>query len=729
MKVFSDPDLARRVGLGLAVVSVAAVVTGTAFFIAAGGRFTDSWMPHNLVGSLALAVAFVAMVRRQPHNGAVWTLGWAMVFQAVGQVLNTGVAEFGRAQVLGTADVGAEVLATYGQLPTWLAWMSAAPSVLWIPGVVPLVTLALLLFPDGRLPSRRWRPAFVLAVVAVAWFAIAMGMGTRPRPDLVVGEMRETSAQGAALGLGAVLMFSAVLASVASLVARYRRASGVERRQIRWIAAGGGLFGLSLCVWVTAVVDPELAQRLFWVSSLVAFPALLCAYAVAILRYRLYDIDVVISRSLVVTVLAGFIAATYVAVVVGVGRIVGAGDEPSLGLQVIATAIVAVAFQPLRQRVRRWADSLVYGHRATPYEVLAQFSRQAANTVDEEGLERIADVLAAGTGARPAIVWLRVGDRIRPAAVSDRSEPPPPVVLPSDGLPELDASLVVPVRHEGELLGAITLAQPRDEPVTRTHEELAGRLANGLALVLRNARLTAELREHLHALEASRQRIVHAQDDTRRKLERELRDGAQRQIVKLKGLLALARRKAGEAAAAKTAALIEQLESEADAAVATLRELAAGIYPPALEAEGLGPALAAQASRGPLPVTSHSRGLGRYDREVETAVYFCVLEALQNAAKYAQPSSAHVRLEQRDGCLRFEVSDDGVGFDPNLTHHGSGLRGMADRLDTVGGALEVSSEPGAGTRVAGWVPLPAAASAPPAATPEPAATVTAEVPA
>lgn len=726
MSLRRDPGRARRAGLALAGASVVAAVAGLVLFLVAGGRLAESWMVHNLVSSLTLAGAFAAMVRREPANAAVWVLGWAMVVGAFGQALLIGVNELGMASVL---DLGQGGEAGHGQLPPALAWSVAATAVTWIWAVVPLVTVGLLLFPDGRPPSRRWRPVVAGSVLAMLTFTIAIGVAVRPGPDLPVGGMRNAPAIDAALGLGGALILGAIGASVASLVVRHRRASGVQRRQIRWIALGGALFGLSLSVWLVAARDAQLAEQLFWFASLATFPALLGAYAMAILRYRLYDIDIVISRSLVVAALAAFITMVYVAVVVGIGHLVGAGGEAGLGLRVLATAIVAVAFQPLRRRVRRWADRLVYGQRVSPYEVLARFSRQAAHTADEASLERIADVLAAGTGAQPAIIWLRVGDRIQPAATSDRSEPPPAVELPVDGLPELHASLALPVCHEGELLGAITLLQPRDEPVTRTHEDLAARLANGLALALRNARLTAELREHLHAMEASRQRIVHVQDDARRRLEQELREGPGRQLVELKALLGQARPTAQAAAAVRTAALIEQLESEADAAVTTLHELAAGIYPPVLEAEGLGPAIVAQAGRGPVPVTTHARGLGRYDPEVEVAVYFCVLEALQNTAKYAQASSAHVRLEEGDGRLRFEVSDDGVGFDPAGSDAGTGLRGMADRLDTVGGALEVWSVPGTGTRVGGWVPSEDASSGPGTSTTGSAATAVAGVPA
>jgi signal transduction histidine kinase len=706
MRLFSDPDRARRLGLALAALSVAAVLVGFGLFVAGGGRLAASWMPHNLIGSLVLAVAFGTMVRQQPHNGAVWALGWSMVLQAWGQALVLGTLAYGISRELGREVVRDGLTYTFEELPTWLALLQSTADVTWIPAVVPLATFALLLFPDGRLPSRRWRPVAWLAAFGIVLTSAGFARADRPQPDVGAGTVALDGTAAVMAGVGGLCVATAIVLSIASLIVRYRRSSGIERRQIRWIAAGGAMFGASILVWVWAIVDLDVVERVFWSASLVTFPALLAAYAVAILRYRLYDIDLVISRSLVIAVLAGFIAVVYVTVVVGVGHLVGAGERPRLGLQVVATAIVAVAFQPLRMRARRLADRLVLGHRATPYEVLSAFSRQAANAGDDSTLQRVADLLAAGTGAVPATVWLRVGDELRPAAVSDGSDAPTSRDLRAGELPDLDVSLTVPVRHEGELLGAVTLTKPRSEPPTDQDEELATRLAGGLALVLRNARLTAELRDRLRDLEASRQRIVHAQDDARRKIERDLRAGAQQQLAELERLLEDARADTAEAGAERTAGLLEQLEAELDDAIATLRDLAQGIYPPLLESEGLGAALADRVQRSPLPVTLHASGLGRYGREIEGAVYFCVLEALQNAARYSDASSVHVRLDPRDDHLWFEVSDDGVGFDPAAATHGSGLRGMTDRLDTVGGELEIRSTPGVGTRISGSVPVP-----------------------
>jgi signal transduction histidine kinase len=723
VRFLRESDRLRRVGVALAAASAVATVIGLLLFLVSGARFTDSFMLQNALLALALAVAFALMVRQQPHNGAVWTLGWAMAIAAFTFALPKGVIEHRLSRVVDLVGIADDVPLTFGDLPTGLAWLINLQELAWVYGWLPLMTLALLLFPDGRLPSRRFRLAVIAAVAAMVVFTVPFWVAWRPqaRAEVAVGEYRYTTFLHVADVVGALLFAGAFVAAIASLVVRYRRESGDARRQIRWIAMGGGFLGVVHLLWVIAIVDFDLAERLVWVGVLASIPVLVAAYAVAILRYRLYDIDVVLSRSLVVAALAGFIAVVYIAVVVGVGALLGVRGEASLGLQVVATAIVAVAFQPLRQRSRRWADRLVYGHRATPYEVLSRFSRLAANAGDEANLQRIADVLAAGTGAAPATLWLRVGDHLRPAASSGAadSEGTTSVPLLDGDLPDLPASLVVPVRHDDELLGAVSLTKQRSEPPTPQDEELSRRLARGLALALRNARLTAELQDHLDALEASRSRLMRAQDEARRQIEGELRHGAQRHLEELKSLLGLARQRSAGADATRVAALLEQLEGDTDDAVNTLRTLAQGIYPPVLEAEGLGAAVAAHANRSTLPITAHAPGLPRYPSEVETAVYFSVLEALQNAAKYAHASSVHARLEQRDDELWFEVSDDGVGFDPLDTNHGSGLKGIAERLDTIGGVVEVRSRPGAGTRVIGRVPVvPAVETSPEAETSE-----------
>ena len=699
------PEPTRRASLVWLVMPVAAVLYPAAMWLNWGRPFEDLElfnavtvlpMVPMLLGPVVVGALIASRLPRHPFGWLLLAGGLLILITAV-----TGGYAY-RTLGAGSPQPGSTLANWAGQ---WLA----VP--MWV-----LLSMMILLYPDGRLPSPRWRwfAGLVLTVGGV-YVVVAATEAWTHRHDVVEGVEQMLPFAGDTVTASLWPGYAAVLiATLSAVVVRYRRGDEVQRAQIRWLAfaallavAGTGTFGIE-----------QLPDVVASVVGILMGAGLSVAIAIAILRHRLFDIDVVISRSLVVAVLAGFIGLVYVGVVVGVGRVVGVGEDGSLGLKVVATAIVAVAFQPVRVRVRRWADRVVFGHRATPYEVLAGFSR-AASAGDETSLQRIAEVLAAGTGAEPATVWLRVGEQVRAVASSGNGSGSEGSVSQSatvplvDGeLPELPVSLAVPVRHDGELLGAVSLTKPRSEPPTRQDEELAARLARGLALVLRNARLTAELREHLAALQASRSRLVRAQDDARRAIEEQLRAGAQRELAELKARLGAVARAAGTAGAVRTAALLEQLEGEADDADDTLQALGQGIYPPLLEAEGLGPAVTAQAARSTLPVTVHATGLPRYPGEVEEAVYFSILEALQNAAKYARASSVHVRLEQRDDGLRFEVADDGIGFDPDHTSHGSGLAGIAARLDTIDATLKVDSRPGTGTGITGHVPTPPEATPP-----------------
>jgi signal transduction histidine kinase len=261
-----------------------------------------------------------------------------------------------------------------------------------------------------------------------------------------------------------------------------------------------------------------------------------------------------------------------------------------------------------------------------------------------------------------------------------------------------------PVRHRGELLGALTIEKRPGENLSATEEKLVRDLASQAGLVMRNAGLTEELMDTIGQLRSSRQRLVTAQDEERRKLERNLHDGAQQQIVALTVKLGLlARLVDGESAQARSIA--GQLQEDASEALEELRDLARGIYPPLLADQGLIAALQAQARKSAVPVTVEGDGIGRYAREAEGAVYFSCLEALQNVAKYASASRATVSLSDGEGALRFVVTDDGVGFDTTTSSYGTGLQGIADRLAALDGSIEVRSTAGVGTTVEGILPV------------------------
>jgi signal transduction histidine kinase len=622
------------------------------------------------------------------------------------------------AVLLASAQIGPDYLVhwLYGQdVPHALVAPLIFESALGFAAIALLLILLGLIFPDGHLPSRRWRVAVYLAIlVAVSGLVssvldpTALGDGNRsiPNPLGISGAHEVLSFVGSTANN---LIYVMGLVGLLSLGVRYRRAapSSALREQIKWFFAGlvlllVGLVGAGLLSPATPTSSWSTAGD---IAATIGFSAPALAIGIAVLRYRLYDIDVVISRALVYGTLAAFITLVYVAIVVGVGALVGSGGQPNLLLSIVATAIVAVGFQPARERLQRIANRLVYGRRATPYEVLSQFSGQVAESyAAADVLPRMAQVLQEGTAAEHATVWLRAADQLHPAATHPESELVlEPVGIRGGELPGLaDATRAVPVRHRDELLGALTVTKRRGESLTPIEEKLLDDLGRQAGLVLKNVGLTADLQARLEDLRASRQRLVAAQDQERRRLERNLHDGAQQHLVAIKVKLGLA-----EALATrdpeKAKLALHGLQADADEALETLRDLARGIFPPLLADSGLGAALESQARKATLPVSVDADGVPRFGQEVEAAVYFSVLEALQNVQKYAGAATATVRLWSDDGGLRFEVADDGAGFDADQVKRGSGLTNILDRMDALGGGMVLRSEQGRGTTIEGWV--------------------------
>jgi signal transduction histidine kinase len=581
-----------------------------------------------------------------------------------------------------------------------------------------LLASILFLFPTGSVASPRWRPVFVVWIVAAA--ITCAGFVLDPVPVRVPAPGGLAVVFPNPLGIAGHLISTLLVAAVwvvvlltgagfVSLVRRYRRGGTELRQQIKWIAfaaaAALGFLAFGFLSLVVCRCDQSFAATLFLDgTALVVFFGLPGALTIAILRYRLYEIDVIINRAVVYTLLAGALTAIYVGVVAGIGAIVGKGGNSFL--TVAAAVVVAFLFQPLRRRAQAFANRLVYGERATPYQALSDFAERMGGTYGvDDVLQRMASIVAEGTGATRVEVWLRVGGELRPGATWPGEAEASEAVGAADGdLPAFEGvTLAVAVRHGQELLGAIALEKPRSEPLSPTEEKLVEDLAAQAGLVLRNARLTAELLANVAELQASRRRLVQAQDEERRKIERNLHDGAQQQLVAVNVRLGLLQRQAEDPEKVKQAAT--RLQSAVTDALDDLRDLARGIYPPLLADQGLPEALAAQGRKAVVPTSLEPDSVGRYPQEIEAAVYFCALEALQNIGKYAHASSAVVRLSQEDGELRFEISDDGEGFDASATSYGTGLQGMTDRLAAIGGELTVRSAPGVGTTIRGAIPV------------------------
>jgi signal transduction histidine kinase len=666
---------------------------------------SDTWVVGLAFGLVSVAFGTVGalVASRHPRN----PIGW--LFLAMGLTSVGGLAD----------GYATYALSRPGSLPggQWAAW--TADFFISSPGLLfGVFALLFLVFPDGHLPSPRWRPVAWAAVVVIVLLQTLVILAPGPLPGFP--SVRNPAAVPSVVPLqaGEPILFFALLVliglSVVSLVLRYRRSRGEERQQMKWFATAAGFLGLVIASgpawWFSGTILAEAVWPLVFAAGLITVPV---ACGIAISRHRLYDIDLVINRTVVYGALAAFITAAYVGIVVGLGNLLGAGDEPNLALSIAATAVVAVLFQPVRSRVQQLANRLVYGKRASPYELLSQFSdRVAGSYAAEDVLERLARVVAEGTGARLGGVWLRVGEELHPAA-SWPAEQTLGDPVPATDPPAIEgADRTFPVREGHQLIGALTVTKAAGDPLRPAEEKLTEDIASQAGLVLRNVRLTAELQRRLdeisrqaEELRASRRRIVATQDRERRRLERDIHDGAQQHLVALAVNVNLARtmvRKDPQ----RARPAVEALERAAADALATLRNLAGGIYPPVLESEGLAGALRAQTAGGPIPVEIRAEGLGRMPEEVEAAAYFSVLEALQNSAKYAGASRTVVELENLDGHLAFEVTDDGRGFDPGTTPRGSGLQNIADRLAVLGGSVEVRSTPGRGTTVTGRIPVP-----------------------
>ncbi len=672
---------------------------------------TDQSDPFSYIVAPVAVMGFASVgtliVSRRQGNPIGWLLSWvAFVFAFSG--LGGVYARYALDEAVRPLPAA-----------TFSAWVNRVGA----PAVVLSLPLLFLLFPDGRVPSRRWRPllwtlvaAFLVNVVGFALTPGPLSSGfteIRSRVDNPLGlpsgwrgaVESVTTVAGVAVFLGGVL-------AVVALIMRFRRARGDERQQIKWLAYVGAaaaiipLTGIAIALVrsVAGIPEPDndpVLNFLFISFGTILLVGIPTACAIAAFKYRLYELDIVVKKTVMFGLIALAITATGLAAIALLPTFaLGIGSGLSLRSLLLGLALGLLVW-PFRRFASRVADRVVYGKRATPYEVLSDFSgRMAGAYSTDDVLPRMAEILGQGCGAERAGVWLRVGNEIRLAASwpDEVDAGSPRIRLIGDELPQFDrADHAFPVRHQGELLGALTLAMPATDPMNPARAKLARDVAAQAGLVLRNVRLIEELR-------ASRRRIVSAQDERAKTLERNIHDGAQQQLVALAVKARLAHTLAGRDPA-KSAELLGTMQGELEEALENLRDLARGIYPPLLADKGLGEALASQARKSALPTDVDANGLGRYPPEVEAAVYFCALEALQNTGKYSGASRASIRLASHDGQIVFEVRDDGSGFDLGRTGRGTGLQGMADRLEALGGRLELTSAPGRGTTVVGRIPV------------------------
>jgi signal transduction histidine kinase len=671
---------ARRLAWGVGVTSLVLLTAALFFMFLDRGinlPSAGSWGPDDafdVIVAVGVPVLGIVVVNAQPRN----TIGWLFIVAGIA----LGVVTFGQTYALHA------LAADPGSLPGGqaLAWLS---NVVW-PAPIAALILVYFLFPTGHLLSPRWRivvwlTAATYVVLTVASLILAT---QRWSSDPFEGIDIDAGAAGLAILISALMAPVLLLLAVVSIVVRFHRSTGIERLQLKWFVSAAAV--CAVMFGIAFFSDSPVISVAVPLSLL----GLYAAIGIAMVKHNLYDIDLILNKAIAYGALAAVITGIYVIVVAGIGAVIGVTE----GLSLVATAIVAVAFQPIRQRAQHFANRLVYGERATPYEVLSRFSEQVGETYSGEDIHvRMVRLLAEGTGASTAAVWLKVGDEYRPVATWPTNGFPAPVRAVGGPSAFEDATASVQVKHRGELLGMLTVVKPPNEPLTPVEETLVTDLAGQAALLLANSRLFEDLR-------ASRKRIVAAQDERAKKLERDIHDGAQQQLVALSVKQRLVATLVGTDDE-RARVMLDELQHETTDALESLRDLARGIYPPLLADKGLEAALEAQIRKSPVPASIDGEGIGRFPQEVEAAVYFCCLEALQNAAKYASAESVTIELSASNGDLAFSVADDGLGFDPTTTARGAGLTNMRDRLEALGGTFEVDSAPNRGTTLRGRIPV------------------------
>jgi signal transduction histidine kinase len=595
-----------------------------------------------------------------------------------------------------------------------------AVATLAVPILIAVSVHMLLALPDGRLAGQGRRVSAGLAYAAAVGAGLALAIAGRPFP---------VWAAALAWPLAAACALPAVRL-------RYLAASARDRQRTQWMAAGGMLAADS------ALVVVVLHLLVGWPGSVAAVAAGCGAFlAFGMMVGELRSLGPYGGRVLVqVLSIAGFttvVAAIYLVIVLGIGSGASdAADREILGLSMLAAAVAAIGYVPARDRLVASATRFVYGAREAPDETLRTFGSRLTRAIPmDELLLQLAESLRKTMALTSAEVYTGTGDVLeRVAAVPDTG--PRSVVVTareravvaragvsgnawaSVWLPALLAGRtqvqirVAPVSHAGELLGLIIAERPATgDAFSDEDDRVLTELARQVGLAVHNARLDTalqttldELRKQADELRQSRARVVASGDAERRRVERNLHDGAQQHLVAMAVNLRLTRDIMADDPQA-AAEMLDQLAGDVKDTIQELRELAHGIYPPLLADSGLGEALRAAGSRSPLPVIVTADGIGRYTPDIEAAIYFCCLEALQNAGKHAAGARVEVRVWEESGGLLFSVSDDGPGFDAAAVRRGHGFVNMADRLGAIGGTIRWESQPGQGAQVLGTVPL------------------------
>jgi signal transduction histidine kinase len=650
------------------VAAVALLLVAVILFLEAGaGRYAAE------AGEVALGITAYAswstvgwiLATRRPRN----PIGWLMLAGALGLAL-VGLAPAYAGYSLNHGDSlpGARFAAVF-DTHDWPLLFAGLTAVAYV-------------FPDGRLPSPRWRPiAYVAAVSFALVFVLGMlGDQELESPFESIQPYGVTSpALNVIRGLGLLGMTVGLALAFVAIGSRFRGSDGVLRQQLKWITYAASLIPLAIVVGMVesfVLGGSGVASALAVLVPLVAVPA---AIGVAVLRYRLYEIDRLISATLVYATLTIALAAAFAAIVVLGGIALGGGSTAPTAA---ATLAVAVAFRPLRVRVQAMVD-----RRLNPeaFEGLRRIDRFLADLREGRAEpEATGGVLAAAVSdpTLKLLFWLpRYGTHADAHGALVRELP---------GIP----TGTTPVRRGELLLGTVV-----HDPKLLEHPRLLNAAITRAGLAIEIARLRVEVRRQLAEVEESRARIVTAGYQERRRLERDLHDGAQQRLISIGLDLRHLQQSLGDADK-RTMIELDSAVSALSDAVEELRELARGVRPASLDG-GLAPALRELAGRAPVKTELHVRD-ERFDPEVEAAAYFVASEALTNAVKHANGCRVSLRALREDQKLVLSVSDDGPGG--AIPAAGGGLTGLADRVEAIGGRLTITSEDGRGTSLVAELP-------------------------
>jgi hypothetical protein len=646
-----------RLAWALAALCGVAAVADTVLTLKSSPFFSEQavaqhgW-PFVTAATFASAAMGALIVSRYPRHRIGWLLTWTGVVGAVSLVL-----EAWSIWILRTGGPGSQ---HFGHVIGWCSALIGAPVAL------ALLSFIFLTAPDGRVLSPRWRWVGWVIVVGIAFYSA--GVLVVPPGDVIINRDQDFGFLSSLFTtIGILTLLVGLIASTVALIRRLRRATGVLRQQLRWIAAAATLIPVGF-VWLLLLQGVRRHSEQRWPDSLPLFLAYLLvpiAIAIAVLRHRLYDIDVIINRAVLLTVSTAFVALGYITLVVLIGGNAG-GFWPSL----LATAVVALAFQPLRSRAVRLADRFAYGPRAVPYEALAEFSRRLGDCPDPATLlPAVADTAGQAAHARRVIVTLRVpggADRV--------------ATWPAEQNPAVsDAGVDIPVVDGDEVLGHIELEMAAGRSLRERDLTLLHDIADQAALGFRNAGLSAELtagveqlRLRTRDLAESRRRLITAGDAERRRLERAIARDVVPHLEPLPGALdELARAYVGDPGR------LEALVTASSAALEALREITRGVFPAQLVRGGLGPALRSFLGRaenkGRLEL-HESAADRRFDPRVEAAAYFCVAEAAQSLE-----TPLDVDVAAPDGQLELHVR--------GRTRGTLALAHIRDRVEAAGGTV------------------------------------------